>query len=370
MSRILDKCIIFFAATIIYIEIASVNIYTILALLLTIIFSCANTCIDLTSEFSVSNSINTKMVVLTILFCIYALLSLIIPYMFLFLPLIFYDNCRYHLRLSGSISIICICIGFGTVKPPVIYPLAGLFLLSLTILLELKTSRVEQLSDNLKQLRDTTTEHKLLLEENQKMLQSQQDAMVYMATLKERNRIAREIHDNVGHLLTRSILMVGAIKTIQKDSALEKPLDTLQDSLNTAMTSIRSSVHDLHDDAIDLKTAINDIIQPIDKFEISLDYDVGKNVDKDIKYCFIAIIKEGVNNAVKHSNGNHMDIIVREHPGLYQLQLEDNGTNIATAQRSGIGLTNIRERVDSLNGTLKISTDSGFRIFISVLKQK
>ena len=48
-----------------------------------------------------------------------------------------------------------------------------------------------------------------------------QDTEIYLATLKERNRIAREIHDNVGHMLSRSILMVGALKTVNQAENLK-----------------------------------------------------------------------------------------------------------------------------------------------------
>lgn len=51
-------------------------------------------------------------------------------------------------------------------------------------------------------------------------MQRNQDYEIYLATLKERNRIAREIHDNVGHMLTRSILQLGALSVINKDETV------------------------------------------------------------------------------------------------------------------------------------------------------
>ncbi len=59
-------------------------------------------------------------------------------------------------------------------------------------------------------------EHTLLLSEKNKALLEKQDYEIYAATLRERNRIAREIHDNVGHVLSRSILMTAACKPIKK----------------------------------------------------------------------------------------------------------------------------------------------------------
>ena len=68
-----------------------------------------------------------------------------------------------------------------------------------------------------------------------------QETEVHLATLKERNRIAREIHDNVGHMLSRSILQLGALKALNHDSSLSAPLSELHKTLNTAMDSIRTS---------------------------------------------------------------------------------------------------------------------------------
>ena len=69
-----------------------------------------------------------------------------------------------------------------------------------------------------------------------------------MATLKERNRIAREIHDNVGHMLSRAILQMGALSTVYEEEPLHGQLLKVNDTLNLAMNNIRESVHDLHDD--------------------------------------------------------------------------------------------------------------------------
>ena len=70
-----------------------------------------------------------------------------------------------------------------------------------------------------------------------------------------------------------------------------------------------------------------------------------------------------------------MLFMIRENPALYQLCIEDNGTEIShhvsrlpDSFSSGIGLMNMKERVDSLNGSLQISTKDGFRIFITIPK--
>jgi len=249
-----------------------------------------------------------------------------------------------------------------------------LLLCILSCSIQFQSAKQQELEKKLLHLRDSSKEHELLIQEKNKNLRENQDNQIYMATLQERNRIAREIHDNVGHMLTRSILQVGAIKTLNTNETLTQPLQDLHDTLNNAMTGIRNSVHDLHDESIDLKQALTELIEPVEQFDIHMDYDMSHHVSKDIKYGFITITKEAINNAIKHSNATTMNILLREHPGFYQLLIHDNGTSISEKvkqdpyQSEGIGLKNISDRVNALNGHLKISTDHGFQITVSVMK--
>ena len=79
---------------------------------------------------------------------------------------------------------------------------------------------------------------------------------------------------------------------------------------------------------------------------------------------------DDVNNIHKHSSGDSGRIIVREHPGFYLLQIRDNGSPGKLPENTdGIGLSGIQDRVQSLGGTLRISTEQGFFINISITKK-
>ena len=140
-------------------------------------------------------------------------------------------------------------------------------------------------------LRDDSTEKNILLEEKNHMLVEKQNYEIYTATLKERNRIAREIHDNVGHLLSRSILITGAAKAVSSSEAVSPLLDSLDISLNQAMTSIRTSVHDLHDESVNLRESVEGLISEFQFCPVSLDYDMGLEIPREVKYCFISYCK-------------------------------------------------------------------------------
>jgi signal transduction histidine kinase len=312
---------------------------------------------------------------------LYLTASLFLPELAVFIPLLCFDimmYCRQFMLIPAAL-----CIAFSVPHIHLYIAFSCFILFGMSIFSEYLLEEKEQLDESLRQLRDTSVEHDILAKENMRILQINQDNMIYAATLKERNRIAREIHDNVGHMLTRSILQAGAIKTINKDEMLAPHLDSLQDTLNTAMTSIRSSVHDLHDEAVDLKVVMEELVNSEMPFHINLDYDMKPHVPHDIKYSFIAIVKEAVTNVEKHSNATVVNIKLHEHPGFYQLMIEDNGTTTSSISYtekellkqnaevfSGIGLRNIVDRVHNLNGHIKITNDKGFKIFISIMKQE
>ena len=248
-------------------------------------------------------------------------------------------------------------------------------LMAFAIMLSYFTELLLGYQMKLHSMRDASMEHDMLMEQMNHQLIEKQNAQIYNATLKERNRIAREIHDNVGHMITRSILQVGAIGVINTDEKLKAPIADLKSTLDTAMDSMRKSVHDLYDESVDLRQALAKLKPTDSAFAFSLEYDCEDDVSRDVKYAFIAIAKEAVNNAVKHSNGDEIRIIVREHPAFYQLEIMDNGTSVDERSLSGetgdgIGIKNIKERVAAIGGTMRIKADDGFRIFVTLMKKK
>lgn len=298
----------------------------------------------------------------------FVLLTVISPDFALFFPVFLYgvlEDQYYLLAIFAGI------LSFLRILPcspeiPFFLILGGI----LALLLNDRTASYEALDRKFRKTRDESVENAILLKEKNQALLEKQDYEIYTATLKERNRIAREIHDNVGHMLSRSILLTGAIRTISKDPALAPSLEQLEATLNTAMTNVRESVHDLHDESINLRDALNGLMKDFTFCPIQMDYDMGYEVPKSIKYCFISIVKEALNNIIRHSSASKVQIIVREHPGLYQLVVEDNGTQLHQETDRGLGLLNMEDRVRALKGTMQIRTENGFRIFITIPKKE
>ncbi|HHW30601.1 MAG TPA: two-component sensor histidine kinase [Clostridiaceae bacterium] len=207
------------------------------------------------------------------------------------------------------------------------------------------------------------------LKKQNRDLIEKQDNEIYLAAINERNRIAREIHDNVGHLLSSAILQSAALLTINKDEKVKEHLNTLNETLSQAMNSIRNSVHELYDESIDLNARIEELIRKFDFCELTYEYDISSNPGRSLKYAFISIVKEALSNIMKHSNATHVYITFREHPGFYQLIIKDNGIVKRWSRDEGLGINNMIERVESFKGNINIKTENGFEIFISIPKE-
>lgn len=245
-----------------------------------------------------------------------------------------------------------------------------LLISTIAVILNVYSNKVTELKHQLIVERDSSKELTIALKQKNHYLIEKQDAEINMAKLKERNRIAREIHDNVGHMLSRSILLTGAMTAVNQDESLKPMVKSLQDTLNGAMDNIRQSVHDLHDESIDLKSAVEELLQELKDYNVNFDYDMGSEIPRNIKYCFISIVKEAVTNIIKHSDATRVDVILVEHPSFYQLQVNDNGKCIKEGDGSGIGLQNIRDRVESFHGNLNITSERGYKIFVNIPKEE
>lgn len=316
-------------------------------------------------------------------FVIFGLCSLWFSDLLLFFPLLLYQTLSAELfPLAVAELPLWGFLVFQINRFPAVLCLLGIFGFILSFFLWLYAEEYQALYQDFHQIRDDSEEHALLLSEKNKALLEKQDYEIYAATLRERNRIAREIHDNVGHVLSRSILMTAACKTINKNDALDPLLGNLEESLNGAMNSIRSSVHDLHDDAVDLEDAIKGLVKDFTFCPVNLTYDMSRQIPREVKYSLISITKEGLSNVMRHSNADSVNILLREHPALYQLCIEDNGTpgnGIPDIQTEadinkegntfgGMGLSNIRDRAKALGGTVQITQENGFRIFVTIPK--
>jgi signal transduction histidine kinase len=353
MKKLVDKIIIFAICSALYITNAA-GLYMIVPILVAI-------------SLSAFLSYMEDELIITAVFAAYIILCFPKPDFLFFIPLLCYDAVllqRWWIWLFAFLPLIT------EYNETILIPkwlIAGL--IAAAYILKYRTFSLLKVEKEFHMLRDNAKEISLQLENQNKELLEKQDYGIHLATLTERNRIARDIHDNVGHLLSRCILQIGALLTINKDELTKESLTLIKGTLSEAMDSIRASVHDLHEKAIDLQTEIEKLVHNFNFCPVKFDYDIETNLDKNIKYCFIAVTKEALSNIAKHSNCTNASVIIREHPAFYQLVIEDDGSKSNYNSENGIGVKNMTDRVAAVGGNINISTQKGFRIFISIPKK-
>lgn len=296
----------------------------------------------------------------------YLFLCLVRPEFCYFLPLVVYDMFSYLKLWQTPLLIVPLFFHFAAVEWADMVIAAALTVISL--LLQRRTTLLQKTRRDFYQLRDSSRELSLRMESKNRELMDKQDYEVRLATLNERNRIAREIHDNVGHMLSRSLLQVGALMAVESDQHKKEGLSSVRDTLSAAMDSIRNSVHDLHDESLDLHLQLTAITREFRFCPLRFDYDVTTPLDAGMIYAVVAIVREALSNIIRHSGATQAELLFREHPAFFQLIVKDNGRGSAALSSGGIGLHSMKERVDALHGHLSIKGSHGFQLFITLPK--
>jgi len=292
----------------------------------------------------------------------YILIAFFQPLAFVFLPVLLFDLAGFF-PLSKTIFLPLLAILPAGVENPVFQALIGILTLVLAYLLQ----RLSELAVVNREIQDiNASQRNVLLNKNQQLLEQNTDT-AHLAKLQERNRIARDIHDTIGHSLTRALLQTGALSAINQDKNLQPAIEELKTTLTNSMNQVRNSIHDLKDDAIDLQTGLSELLEQ-SGFKIEFSYDIDAEVPNAVKRCFLIVLKESITNTQKHSDATKVTVTAVEHPALYQFLVVDNGTNAPVTSGSGIGLQNIQERVAELGGYCRMNYQNGFRTFITIPK--
>ncbi len=195
---------------------------------------------------------------------------------------------------------------------------------------------------------------------------------------QERERFAKNLHDDLGPLLSSIKMYLGLMKTTDQPEKQEYVITQLNEIVKEAITTTKEVSNDLSPHILinyGLASAIETFIQKIPltikvNFQCSLPSERYSNT---IENSFYRIIKELINNTVKHSEANRIDITLEEKGQNLDLSYTDNGKgfdleNYEKGKKTGMGISNIISRAKSLNGVheLYTSINSGFSFHITI----
>lgn len=211
---------------------------------------------------------------------------------------------------------------------------------------------------------DVSLKNTYIARVNKELLEKKEDD-TQNAILRERNRIARDIHDNVGHTLTSAILRLTALNL---DFNNDK-IDEVKEELKNAMDDIRGSVYNIHVKSINIDSELKQLVDSFSFCEVEYINDTDNSFNLEFNLMIISIIKEALTNISKHSNATKAHLKLFFTKDKLNILITDNGT-ITNETPVGSGLIFMKKRIDDFGGLINISALNGFRIFITIDKER
>jgi signal transduction histidine kinase len=199
-------------------------------------------------------------------------------------------------------------------------------------------------------------------------LRQSADEIERLAMAQERSRIAREIHDSLGHSLTAlNLQLEGALKLAQRNPEQAQRFLTEAKRLGSvALNDVRESVATLRSDPLrgqSLQTALSTLVNHFQqstgiKPEVNLQ--PTPTLPVNVSTVFYRIVQEGLTNIVKHAKATQVKLDLRCQAQTVSLTLEDNGQGFTPSQTStGYGLQGIRERTAAIGGNFHLQSQPG-----------
>ena len=317
----------------------------------------------------------------------YIMVTVFVPSFVPFAPLALYDIARYVRRehvwvaLGAGAIFVCALVAYAHAGA---LPTRALLLTAIlsvaATLLSLRTAQLEREQERMRRTRDELQERALALEARNRDLADRQDYEVELATLAERARIAREIHDNVGHQLTRASLQTEALRVVHaNEPGVAADFADVKRTVDEALQLVRSSVHALNDNAANLSVQLERIVEGARSDggpQIELEV-LAEHAPANVANCFAAVLREALSNTIRHACAHAVTVRCMEHPSFYQLIVTDDGAGGVQASSrgtaEGMGLGSMRERVEALGGTFTAGPRAGaggWRVFATVPKQQ
>jgi len=189
-----------------------------------------------------------------------------------------------------------------------------------------------------------------------------------LAISNERNRLAREIHDNLGHYLTVVNVQIRAAQAIltadpaKAQDALTKAQALTQEGLQ----AIRQSIAALRESPLEkrpLPEAIRALLAETAGAGIVTEFNTlgaPRPLDPRAELTLYRAAQEGLTNVRKHARASRVDVTLDYTQNMaISLVIQDNGVGTAVGANSGFGLLGIRERAELLGGALRVQSDPG-----------
>ncbi|MFA0569009.1 cache domain-containing protein [Vibrio gallaecicus] len=193
----------------------------------------------------------------------------------------------------------------------------------------------------------------------------------------EKKHLARELHDGINQLLVSSKCHLELLNHKIQDEELRVYLDKSQHSLMTAIDEVRNISHKLRPSALDdigLEAALSSLLVDFKahsgvEVETFFSTQTGK-LKSEAATTLYRVVQESLNNIEKHAQAKKVTVVLHQMGNMLQLMIRDDGVGFnaqSVMHKRGIGLRNMRERVEFIGGEFELVAETGFGTEITVL---
>jgi len=231
---------------------------------------------------------------------------------------------------------------------------------------------VTQLTGTQRQQRRSLYEANVKLAEHANTLEA-------LATSRERNRLARELHDTVAHSLSGLAVQLEALKTVLPDCGpkVDAMVNQALTTTRTGLTETRRALHDLRSKQLEdlgLALALRNLARSAaDRADFQYVIDIPPVIAElppQSEQIIYRIAQEALENIVRHAHAERVEFIVTDQAGFFSLTIRDNGIGFLPGAPPGdtLGLKGMQERAGSIHADLSVesSRESGTSIHLQL----
>lgn len=228
----------------------------------------------------------------------------------------------------------------------------------------------EMLNESNNRLNESNTELNLA----NKKLREYAMTIASLTEIKERNRLAREIHDTLGHALTGIVAGLDAcmVTVDYAPEVTKKQLAKIKAAAQRGITDVRRSMHMLRPDDLEklvFRDALRKLVEDFSDasgVEVELQFDsFPENLRQDQTDVLYRIVQESLTNASRHGHASRVKIFMAGAGDMLNIIISDNGVGCPEIKK-GFGLHHMAERVELLGGTLAYWGEKGFVLEVNL----
>lgn len=255
---------------------------------------------------------------------------------------------------------------YGSLTLLLVFGIGGMLILAIGIISFFVVYQKRILLQQKKLLQLETEQQKILL------------ASIINAQEEERARIASDLHDSVGSLLSATSMYLKRIQAgIQESDLLHIRKESLL-LLTETILNIRNITHNLLPQNLErfgLGATLEDLVKRVGEItmlHIDYTYNIDVRFDRNVELAIYRIAQELLNNTVKYAEATKVDIYMEVKDQILKFDYRDNGVGFDMPRMEdvnktkGLGLVNIRSRVNAINGNMMITTGLGKGVCVNL----